>query len=138
MLRRSQLEWVQGNRQPRSRTVPIGAVVDKMLAGKLGKNVRHREAVRACVGRVVDDTFREFCTLGRVDQRSVEIVVKHPSAAAGLRRAWLMCLLEHLEHDCRFAVSPKIQFSVGESEDRFPSPGAVVGACAADDGTVRP
>ena len=126
MPRRTQLEWVRRNRQPRSRVVRIGTVVNGLLAGKLGESVRHREAVRVCVGRVVDDTFREFCTLGKVDRRSLEIIVQHPTAAAGLRQRWLMYLLEHLERDCRFAVSPKVRFCVGESGVRFPSPGAMV------------
>ena len=126
--RRTQLQWVQRNRQPRTRIVQIGAVVEGLLAGKLGQSVRRRDAVRECVGRVVDDTFRELCTLGKVDRRSVEIIVNHPTAAAGLRRRWLMHMLAHLERNCRFAVSPEIRFCVGEPGDRFASPGGTPGS----------
>jgi hypothetical protein len=74
----------------------------------------------------VDDTFREFCALGKVDKRSVEIMVKHPTAADALRRQWLMCLVERLDRDCRFVVTPKVQFRLGRGGDPFP--GSAAGA----------
>ena len=113
------LEWVWRNRQPRSRTKAIGAVVSRLVGPGLEKDVQHREVVRVCIGRVVDDVFREFCALGRVDRRSVEIIVNHPTAAALLRREWLLVLVERFDRECRFAVSPRVRFRVGRGGDRF-------------------
>ena len=93
---------------------------------RLGEGVRHREAVRDCIGRMVDDTFREFCALGKVDKRSVEIIVNHPTAADLLRRQWLMCLVERLDRSCRFVLTPKIRFRVGQGGDPFPGLGVGV------------
>ena len=123
---RRQLEYIWLNRQQRSRTEMIGAVGPRELEPGLADGVRRREAVRDCVGRIVDDTFRRFCTLGKVDKRSVEIIVSHPTAAAGLRQQWYFYLLERLDHGCRFEVTPRIRFRVGEGGDRFPGGGASV------------
>ncbi|MFH0981966.1 MAG: hypothetical protein V2A79_10535 [Planctomycetota bacterium] len=117
--RRSQLEWVHRNRQPRRQAERIGALVPRLVDPGLGEGVRHRATVGDCIGRMVDDTFREFCALGKVDKRSVEIIVNHPTAADLLRRQWLMCLVERLDRNCRFVVTPKIQFRVGRGGDPF-------------------
>lgn len=119
-----QLEWVYRNRQPRSRVEVIGALVPRLVGAGLAGSVRHRQEVRDCVGRVVDDTFREFCTLGKVDEQSVEIIVNQPTAVAALRRQWLLCLVEHLDRNCRFRVSPRIRFILGKEGDRLVGPGA--------------
>ncbi len=118
-----QLEWVQRNRQPRSRAEMIGTALPGLLGADLAKKARHREEVRDCVGRVADDTFREFCTLGKVDDCSVEIIVNHPTAAAALRRQWLLRLVEQLDRNCRFRVSPRISFGgPGGEGDRLAQP----------------
>ena len=121
--RRSQLEWVHRNRQTHHRTARIGSVIPGLLGSKLGANIRHREEVRDCLGRLVDDTFREFCTLGPVDKHRVEIIVSDPTVAAGLRQQWLFHLVERLDRNCRFAATPKIRFRPGRGGDPLPQPG---------------
>jgi hypothetical protein len=118
--RRSRLEWIQHNRQPRSRVEAVGALLPKLVAPLAGPDAQLREGVRDGVGQIVDRTFRELCTLGRVDRRGVEILVSHPTAAAALRRQWLMSLVEHLDRTCRFVVSPEIRFCVGQGGEPFP------------------
>lgn len=120
---RRQLEYVWSNRQRALRAEVIGTLARRGLDPRLEGMVEHREAVRECVGRVVDDTFREFCTLGKVDKRSVEIIVAQPSAAAALRQQWHFHLLDRLDHSCRFEVTPRIRFRVGGGGDVF-GPGA--------------
>jgi hypothetical protein len=66
------------------------------------------------VSEAVDDLFRECCTLGRVDGHTVEFLVAHPTMLAALRRRWLMYLVERLDRECRFVVSPRIVFRLGE------------------------
>ncbi|MCK4658932.1 MAG: hypothetical protein KAV82_05365 [Phycisphaerae bacterium] len=120
--RRDPLEWISLNRQPH-RPQTIGALASKLVEPKV-REVPRREAVRSCIGWLVDDTFRRLCTLGKVGRRSVEILVDHPTAAVALRRQWLMCLVEHLDRHCRFVVSPRIDFNLGAGGDRFTSPEA--------------
>jgi hypothetical protein len=119
---RQQLEWVHRNRQSYSRTQTIGAVMAGLFDARFDEAIRRRAAVQSAIGHAVDDTFRELCTLGKVDDRRVEILVEHPTAAAALRRQWLFELVDHLDRQCRFRVSPQIEFRVGRGGDAFTSP----------------
>lgn len=81
--------------------------------------VRHRAEVQRAVAEVVDDMFREFCTLGPTDRRGATILVEHPAMLYGLRLAWCFILVEHLDRRCRFSVTPKVRFRLGSGPDRF-------------------
>jgi hypothetical protein len=114
-----QLEWVQRNRQPRSRAAPIGAALKSLVKGGFEAEARHRAEILRAVSEIVDDGFREACTLGQTDRRALTILVEHPATLYALRLAWCFRLIEHLELRCHFHQTPRIRFRLGRSPDRF-------------------
>ncbi|MCP4590641.1 MAG: hypothetical protein GY842_07850 [bacterium] len=114
-----QLGQIWRNRQPRRAPGAIGPLAAGLMTGSWVGGLEHREAVRACVVRVVDDEFRARCTLGTVDRRSVEFWVDDPTVAAYMRRRWWGVLLEAFERECRFATTPRMRFRYGRGGDRL-------------------
>ena len=131
-----QLGYIWLNRQLGRGVEAIGGAAARCLeAGWLG-DVEHREAVRVCVGHVVDGVFREYCTLGKVDRRSVEICVCQAGAVDSLRRRWLVELVGEFDRQCRFSGSPRVVFHYGHDGDRFEQPGeGAVGGMISRQGT---
>lgn len=117
--RSRELGWVHRNRQPVERTELISTALPRVVDARLAQRTEHREAVRDCIDRMVDEGFRALCTLGKVDDRSVEILVNHPTAVAALRLQWLFDLLERLDRLCGFKASPRIRFCLGTGGDAF-------------------
>ena len=117
--RTSQLDWIYRNRQPRSRTGRVGVLSRELMKPDFDAKARHRGEVLRAVAEIADDVFRDSCTLGPTDHRSVTILVEHPALLYGLRLTWCMALVEHLDRRCRFHVTPKVRFRLGKSPDRF-------------------
>lgn len=117
--RTSQLEWIHKNRQPRSRAAPVGEVLGALLKPDFDEEVRHRTDVLRAVSEVVDDAFREACTLGPTNRRGITILVEHPAMLYALRLGWCFLLVEHLDRRCRFLQTPKVRFRLGRSPDVF-------------------
>lgn len=123
--RQDHLEWIVRNRQARKAAVPIGECVAERR-----DLCRERGAIRRAIAAFVDDEFRAHCALGDVDRAKVVILVTSPAARMLMRLTWLTELRNHLLRSCRSFRARRLEFEVGDGDDRF--------SAAPDDGGVGP
>ncbi len=114
---RDRLDWIARNRQVRSRAVPIG----ECLRDRQGV-FETRKAIRQAVAAFVDEEFAAYCALGEVDGGKVVILVGSPTALMPIRLKWLTDLRGHLVRTCRPFGARRLEFRVGEGDDRFRLP----------------
>lgn len=111
---RNPLEWIVRNRQVRNPVVPIG----QCLSDRQDLS-EERGAIRRAIAAFVDDEFRAHCTLGEVDRERVVILVDCPAARMLMRLTWLTELRSHLVCSCRRFKARRLEFRVGDGDDRF-------------------
>jgi hypothetical protein len=124
---RGHLEWIARNRQWREAAVPVGECLSYR-----GELAGERAAIRRAIASFVDEEFRAHCTLGDVDRARVVILVDGPAARALMRLTWLTELRSHLLRACRAFRARRLEFQVGDGDDRFvvaPGDEAVGPAC---------
>ena len=111
---RGHLEWIVRNRQRREPAVPIG----ECLSARRDQS-EERAAIRQAIASFVDDEFRAHCALGDVERTRVVILVDGPAARTVMRLTWLTELRNHLLRSCRRFKARRLEFQVGDGDDRF-------------------
>jgi hypothetical protein len=84
---RKQMEWVQRNRGPRSRTTTIQAAVAE-LAAKLADEAEPLEAAAEALAGIVDEEFRRHCCVSKLSGTTLTIHVDEPAMVSLFRIQW--------------------------------------------------
>lgn len=81
------MEWVQRNRSRATRTVSIGACVERLVESSAAGLGASRELL-SLIDALVDAEFRECCEVATVPGGGIVIRADHPVVLAAMRAKW--------------------------------------------------
>lgn len=87
-LRRTQLEWVQRNRAPRSRAVAAGQAVTDFAKHLWATDIGPAEAAADALSELVDETFRRHCRVAAFNRNVLTVHVEQAALVDVMRRNW--------------------------------------------------
>ncbi len=115
-ITKEQLGWACRNRQPVTRSAPLGEITRRLLEGLSTSKAGHLSELQRVIGATTDDLFRRHCTLGPLRHNVLTILVDDESLVCGMRLDWFLPLRESIGERCRGFHVGDIRFEAGRSE----------------------